>query len=94
MPIEPEVFRRALGQLAAGVTVVTTRNGEGRPLGLTVSAFCSVSLDPPLVLVCVDNRSEANAGFRSSGVFGVSVLADRQEETSRRFAVAGPAKFE
>jgi flavin reductase (DIM6/NTAB) family NADH-FMN oxidoreductase RutF len=93
MPVDPDDFRRALGQFAAGVTVVTTRDGRGRALGLTVTAFCAVSLDPPLVLVCVDHRSEAHVGFRHAGRFGVSILAEGQEEVSRRFAVGGPAKF-
>lgn len=91
--IDPAKFRRAMGQFATGVTVVTTRDAEGRPLGLTVSSFCSVSLDPPLVLVCVDNRSEAHDGFEASRVFGVSVLAEGQEEWSRRFAGGGVGKF-
>lgn len=94
MSIEPGAFRRALGQFASGVTVVTTRDASGRPLGLTVSAFCSVSLRPPLVLVSVDRRSETQAGFEASGLFGVSVLAEDQEWVSRRFAVPGSAKFE
>jgi len=94
MPIEPADFRRALAQFASGVTAVTTRDGSGRPLGLTVTAFSSVSLEPPLVLICVDERSETHAGFRDSGLFGVSVLAEGQEEISRRFAGSGPAKFE
>ena len=64
MPVDPADFRRALGQFAAGVTVVTTRDGQGRSLGLTVTAFAAVSLEPPLVLVCVDHRSETHAGFR------------------------------
>jgi flavin reductase (DIM6/NTAB) family NADH-FMN oxidoreductase RutF len=93
MPVDPADFRRALGQFAAGVTVVTTRDGQGRSLGLTVTAFASVSLEPPLVLVCVDHRSEAHAGFRQAGLFGVSILAEGQEEVSRRFAVGGAAKF-
>jgi flavin reductase (DIM6/NTAB) family NADH-FMN oxidoreductase RutF len=92
--VGPREFRAALGQFAAGVTVVTTRDGAGRPLGLTVTAFSSVSLEPPLVLVCVDNRSEANAGFRDSKLFGVSVLNEDQQAVSRRFAAGGPAKFD
>jgi 4-hydroxyphenylacetate 3-hydroxylase, reductase component len=93
MSVTASGFRQALGQFAAGVTVVTTRDRQGHPLGLTVTAFCSVSLDPPLVLVSVGNRSEANAGFRDSGVFGVSVLAEDQEAVSQRFAKGGAAKF-
>lgn len=94
MRASADEFRRALGQFATGVTVVTTRSAEGQPLGLTVSSFCSVSLDPPLVLVCVDARSDTNPGFRSSGVFGVSVLAEGQQAWSRRFASGGASKFD
>lgn len=91
-PVDPDEFRKALGQFATGVTVVTTLDNDGNPLGLTVSSFCSVSLDPALVLVCVDNRSETHDGF-ASGVFGVSILAEGQEEWSKRFAFGGAEKF-
>jgi flavin reductase (DIM6/NTAB) family NADH-FMN oxidoreductase RutF len=93
MSLDSRSFRRALGQFATGVTVMTTRDAAGRPQGLTVSSFCSVSLNPPLVLACVDQRSEVNPGLLTSGLFGVSVLAEDQEEMSRRFAAAGEAKF-
>jgi flavin reductase (DIM6/NTAB) family NADH-FMN oxidoreductase RutF len=92
--VDPSAFRQALGQFASGVTVVTTRDAAGQALGLTVSAFCSVSLDPPLVLVCIDHRSEANRGVRESGRFAVSVLAEGQEDVSRRFAEPGASKLE
>jgi flavin reductase ActVB len=89
---DPVAFRQALSQFAAGVTVVTTRCGDGTPRGLTVTAFCSVSLDPPLVLVSIDNRSEAHDGF-AEGAFAVSVLAEGQADVSRRFALPGTEKF-
>lgn len=73
--------------------MVTTRDEAGTPLGLTVNAFCSVSLEPPLVLACIDNRSAANAGLQGSRVFGVSVLSEEQEAFSRRFAQPGREKF-
>jgi flavin reductase (DIM6/NTAB) family NADH-FMN oxidoreductase RutF len=92
--VDAASFRRTLGQFASGVTVVTTRDAAGQPLGLTVSAFCSVSLHPPLVLVCIDHRSETNAGMRESGQFAVNVLSEGQEDVSRRFAVPGRAKLE
>lgn len=90
--LDPRAFRQALAQFASGVTVVATLDAEERPQGLTVSAFCSVSLDPPLVLVCVDNRSETHAGFVRSRLFGVSVLAEHQQDISQRFATLGPDK--
>jgi flavin reductase (DIM6/NTAB) family NADH-FMN oxidoreductase RutF len=94
MSVDAASFRRALGQFATGVTVVTTRDAAGHPLGLTVSAFSSVSLHPPLVLVCIDHRSEASAGMRESGLFAVNVLAEGQEGVSRRFAAPGRAKLQ
>ena len=93
MAIDPASFRQALSQFASGITVVTTRDPRGEPLGLTVSAFCSVSLVPPLVLVSVDARSETHAGFEASRLFGVSVLAEGQDAVSRLFARPGPDKF-
>jgi flavin reductase (DIM6/NTAB) family NADH-FMN oxidoreductase RutF len=87
-------FRRALGQFPSGVTVVTTRGAGGEPVGLTVSSFCSVSLHPPLVLVCIDRRSDANDGLRDSRHFAVSVLSEEQQEVSRRFAAPGRGKLE
>ena len=90
--LDARAFRQALAQFASGVTVVATLDADGRPQGLTVSAFCSVSLEPPLVLVCVDNRSETHPGFANSQLFGVSVLAEHQREVSQRFATLGPDK--
>ena len=92
--LDSRAFRQALAQFASGVTVVATLDPEGRPQGLTVSAFCSVSLEPPLVLVCVDKRSETHAGFVQSRLFGVSVLAEHQQDVSQRFATLGPDKNE
>jgi flavin reductase (DIM6/NTAB) family NADH-FMN oxidoreductase RutF len=94
MGVDSASFRRALGQFASGVTVLTARDRAGRAHGLTVSAFCSVSLHPPLVLACVDHRSDANPAIRESGLFAVSVLAEGQEDVSRRFAAHGRAKVE
>lgn len=94
MPVGRDEFRRALSQFASGVTIVTTRDGAGQPLGLTVSAFCSVSLEPPLVLVCVDKMSSSHSGFLESRAFVVNILAEDQEALSRRFATKDPKKFE
>jgi 4-hydroxyphenylacetate 3-hydroxylase, reductase component len=93
LPVDATSFRQALGQFASGITVVTTRDAAGQPLGLTVSAFISVSLAPPLVLVSLDGRSEVLAGLQASGMFGLSVLAEGQDAVSRRFARPGPDKF-
>lgn len=82
-------FRAAMARFATGVTVVTTIS-EGQPYGLTVSAFCSVSLDPPLVLVSLDQASRTCAMIRASGTFAVNVLAARQEPLAVRFARKDP----
>jgi flavin reductase (DIM6/NTAB) family NADH-FMN oxidoreductase RutF len=78
-------FRDALGHFATGVTVVTTQ-GSGHPYGMTANAFASVSLEPPLVLVCVVSRTEGENSIRENGVFAVNVLGSDQEALSRYFA--------
>ena len=93
MSVDENGFKRALSQFASGVTIVTTRDGRGNPIGLTVSAFCSVSLEPPLVLVCIDERSSAVAAIGEGGRFGVSLLAEHQQDISNRFARLGDDKF-
>jgi flavin reductase (DIM6/NTAB) family NADH-FMN oxidoreductase RutF len=82
---EPLEFRRALGCFPTGVTVVTTA-GVDPPYGVTVNAFTSVSLTPPLVLVCLRHESSGLEAIERNGVFAVNVLSDRQEALSRRFA--------
>lgn len=81
----PRLFRQVLGHFATGVTVITTVH-EGCVHGMTANAFCSVSLEPPLVLVSVDNRSHMYRLLRQSGRYSVSVLARGQEMLSRHFA--------
>jgi len=93
MGIEASELRRVMGHFATGVTVVTTHDGNGRPYGFTANAVCSLSLVPPLVLVCVDKRAESHPAVARSRVFVVNILADEQEELSRRFAVSGGEKF-
>src|SRR5207247_2675913 len=81
MVIAPDAFRRALGHFATGVTVVTTCDSDGRPTGLTASAFSSVSLDPPLVLVCVDHKAQSYPALLERGRFAVNVL--RRDQIGR-----------
>jgi flavin reductase len=78
-------FRSTVGAFATGVTVVTTR-GEEHAYGMTANAFSSVSLDPPLILVCVINPSEGAEHIASNGVFAVNILSVAQEPLSRYFA--------
>ena len=84
-PFDTRAFRHALGRFASGVTVVTARY-EGQTHGMTANAFVSVSLDPPLVLVSLDNRSNMHRILPSTGFYGVSVLAENQERLSNYFA--------
>lgn len=93
MSFDRNELRRVMSHFATGVTVVTTHDGQGRCYGLTVNAVCSVSLDPPLVLVCVDKQAESHPAFQRSQEFAVNILDERQEELSRRFAVSGGEKF-
>lgn len=84
--VTAELFRQALGNWGTGVTIVATSGNEGKPYGLTVSSFTSVSLDPPLILVCLDNRISGLQAFKDSGKFSVSVLAEGQADLSTLFA--------
>jgi flavin reductase (DIM6/NTAB) family NADH-FMN oxidoreductase RutF len=79
-------FRNALGCFATGITVVTSIAPDGRPLGLTVNSFNSVSLDPPLVLFSLDRRNSDLAAFEAAGLFAVNVLNRDQQDVSVRFA--------
>lgn len=90
--IESTLFRQVLGRFASGVTVVTTAN-EGRLAGLTVSSFTSLSLDPTLVLVCIDRNAGSHDSIAAAGQFAVNILAEDQEYLSRRFASADRDKF-
>jgi flavin reductase (DIM6/NTAB) family NADH-FMN oxidoreductase RutF len=87
-------FRRVLGHFASGVTIVTTCSPDGRPTGLTASAFTSVSLDPPLVLICVDHKSQTHAPLCEHGRFAVNFLSVEQEALSRKFATTRLDKFD
>ena len=94
LPIDSRELRRAFGQFGTGVTIVTTREPDGTPRGFTANSFSSVSLDPPLVLVCIA-KSAASAGiFSNAPCFAVNVLAEDQKEASNVFATQRPDKFE
>lgn len=84
--VDPTLFRSVLSRFASGVTVVTSRDANGTDYGMTVSAFSSLSLDPPLVLVCIDQSATWHAVLPSATHFNVHVLGAEQEPISRRFA--------
>lgn len=84
--IDSETFRAVLGRFATGVTIVTARDGEGHDHGMTVSAFSSLSLSPPLVLWCVAHTASMHALLQTHPRVGISILSSGQEAYSRRFA--------
>lgn len=92
--ISKDEFRAALGRFASGVTVVTTRDADGELHGITVSAFCSVSLEPPLVLVCIDVNTGSHRALTQTDSFVVNILSEKQQYISDRFASYLPDKFE
>jgi flavin reductase (DIM6/NTAB) family NADH-FMN oxidoreductase RutF len=92
--IEPDTFRSVLGRFASGVTIVTARDDAGVDHGMTVSAFCSLSLDPPLVLLCVDHAASMYELLLTHPQFGISILSSNQEAYSRRFADPDSDRFD
>ncbi len=93
MPVSEHEFRHALSHFASGVTVVTTVDKDGNPFGITVSAFCSVSLSPPLILICIEKATMSHYAFAESGRFAVNILDEKQAAISEHFATAYPDKF-
>ena len=94
MAVTQEQFRAALGSFASGVTVVTTKDARGKLLGITVSAFCSVSLSPPMVLICIEKTAGSHYAFEESNVFVVNVLREGKADLSELFASQKDNKFE
>jgi flavin reductase (DIM6/NTAB) family NADH-FMN oxidoreductase RutF len=92
-PVSAALFRKACSRFATGIAVVTALDGAGRPHGLTVNSFSSVSLEPPLILVSIDLRNPLLGHFPVGGIFGVNILAEGQEELSRRFSSEATRRF-
>lgn len=90
---EPRQFRNALSQFATGVTVVTTTDEDGSPVGVTASSFNSVSLDPPLVLWSLAKSANSMPAYQKSGGFNVHILASHQDALSNQFARPSQDKF-
>lgn len=86
-------FRRALGSFATGITVITAVGRDGQPLGMTISSFNSVSLDPPLILWSLSLASPSLEAFRSASHYAVNVLSADQEDLSNRFASRSGNRF-
>ncbi|MBS1887882.1 MAG: flavin reductase family protein [Actinobacteria bacterium] len=92
--IDPETFKAIMANAPGPATVVTAFDAAGEPHGLTVSAVCSVSLDPPLALACLDLGSNTLAALRESGGFTINYLADGRHQVALGFATKSGAKFE
>lgn len=93
-PTPPEsLFREAMSRFASGVTLVTTRDAEGRAHGFTASSFASLSLDPPLVLVCMGDRATAYGVFMAAKRFAISILSEDQAHLARLFSTRGADRF-
>jgi flavin reductase (DIM6/NTAB) family NADH-FMN oxidoreductase RutF len=93
-PVSADDFRRACGRFATGVTIAGAVDGNGSPHGLTVNSFSSVSLDPPLILICLSHAIAALDVFREARYFGLSVLRQSQRALSERFAEPRDNRFE
>ncbi|TVQ57802.1 MAG: flavin reductase [Rhodobacteraceae bacterium] len=91
--IDPRALRRAFGAFATGVTISTTLDAGGQPVGFTANSFSSVSLDPPLLLVCLAETASSYPAFRDAGRFAVNVLGASQRGLSTQFATRGADKF-
>src|SRR5256886_14614095 len=91
--VDPAQFRQLLGRFATGVTVLTTRDPAGRPIGMTASSVASVSLEPPLVLVSVDRKNDMYPALSAAQRFVLNVLAADQEAVSRRVAGDHPDRL-
>lgn len=92
MPVDDAAFKLAMSHFASGVTVVTTEH-EGKQYGMTVASFASLSLRPPLVLVCIEKSVKSHDAIAAAGKFGVSILAADQGDISARFASRTDDKF-
>ena len=92
--IDTVALRRAFGTFVTGVTVITTRDATGAPRGMTANSFTSVSLDPPLLLVCVGKSAHSFGAFNNSDSFAVNLLHEAQTDVSKLFASKSATKFD
>lgn len=93
MSFDQREYRNALGRFATGVAIATALDSEGEPLGMTINSFGSVSLEPPLVLWCLDREARSRDGFRTCRAFAINVLGEGEEAFSERFAEPGSEKW-
>lgn len=93
LPDELPRYRQALGSFLTGITVVTTIDSAGNDRGVTANSFTSVSLDPPLVLFCIDKRAASYDAFTTSGGYAIHILGSDQQDVAKNFASKSPRKF-
>ena len=93
LPDELPRYRQALGSFLTGVTVITTRDADGNDRGMTANSFTSVSLDPPLVLFCIDKRAASYGAFTAAPGYAVHILGSHQQDIAKTFASKSPEKF-
>jgi flavin reductase ActVB len=93
MSVDQGLFRQAMGRFPSGVTIVTTVDEHGRQWGFTASAFASLSLQPPRVLVCLNRAANCHESFSSADRFAVNILGAEHEELARHFATKAIDKF-
>jgi len=93
-PVSSQEFRAACGRFSTGVTIATVLDSERQPHGLTVSSFTSVSLDPPLISICLGHAVTVIDLFRDANCFGINILAEEQRDLSERFARRGLDRFQ
>lgn len=94
MSVNPDEFRAVLGRFPSGVTIVTTKGADDSDQGMTVSAFCSVSLEPPLVLICIEKSASVYEALTTAAGFAVNILSAKQEQIARRFSIVDIDRFE
>jgi len=92
-PLSSREFRHACGRFPTGVTIASVMDAAGTPHGLTVSSFTSVSLEPPLILICLGHQVTIIEAFRAASHFGINVLRDSQRDLSERFARKSHDRF-
>lgn len=93
MTLKKSAYRKTLGNFVTGVTVVAALDDDGAPWGLTANSFCSVSLDPPQILVCLDRRGRTWRVFSRAETFSINILAFEQVELAKHFASSTPNRF-
>jgi flavin reductase ActVB len=92
--LDGQAFKTAMSRFASGVTIVTTLDEAGHPVGFTANSFCSVSFRPPLILICLDRTANGYPAFTQCKLFAVSMLRDHHVDMAQRFATKRADKFE